>query len=125
MKGECDGGQFGRQSSEDDDVVASVYLNSISVGGAVVWGKVLKGIHLMQEGVAKFQVGLSKLKNAMENTSLATIGDTVKCPSTVPKPSKAATEPWSDQAINLDRFDGKCKWCQKFIMPLNITELPG
>ena len=57
----------------DNDVVVSVYSDIITVGGDGVQGEVLAAIHLMQEGVTNFQAGLSQLKNAVENTSLATL----------------------------------------------------
>ena len=40
-----------------------------------MWVEVLVAIHLILEGVAKFQAGLNQLKNAVEHTSLATLGD--------------------------------------------------
>ena len=67
----------GDDNDNDDDMVASIYSGIIDIGGDEVWGEVSVAINLIQEGVAKFQAGLSKLKNVIGNMYLAALGDIV------------------------------------------------
>ena len=71
------GGESSDNDDNDHDVVASIYPGIIDVGGDDVWGEVSAAISLMQEGVAKFQAGLSKLKTVMENMYLGALGDII------------------------------------------------
>ena len=57
--------ESGETDHGDNDKSINVLSDIPDYEGALVWGKVMAAIHLMQERFAKFQARLSQLKNAM------------------------------------------------------------